>query len=567
VYYQSPANMWLWVRSSAEIAAGYSSAMSLDGPPGVLVLAALSALTLAALFVTLTGRTRALLLLFVAPAFLAFKHGFVRQGGHSMAYFSAMSMIPVVFLAAPALPDRDIKRLLLGFSAFFAIAVIYGANYLSYPALRWADFRSLLTLRTGYSNLSAVVRLEHTRAALRDAAAQTLRSSVLPAEWQKRLDKTSVSILPWELSIRAANRFDLKPLPTLQLYSAYTPKLDADTAAAVAERGAEYLIVSHEGVDNRNMLLDTPATWREIMGRYKIIDSDPVERRALLARKAAELEDLNTVNAGRAHLGEWIPVPEIDHLLYDALSLEYSVLGKAARFLYHVPEVQVELKRKSGRTEKYRLLSETAIGGILINYPPADQNDFEDLLQGYGTDPVVQFRVVAPSPYLKQEFGWQLKQSSRRLAIRQEEPKRPEIVAFTLLEAKGRDASFEITVSDGNGARNIQFLQVIVNRDLNGVGACYLSYEAPENRLWLIADSGAGSAGVGKLGESGTLANSQCTVALEGVTARAARDSITLRIPVRFTASFSGSKQAYVDVIDRGGLHPNWESRARWAVN
>lgn len=562
--YRSPYNFWLWARTSMELAAGYSSAMSLTGPVGVLLLASLAAQILIQLFFSLTWQTRSLLLLFTAPAVFAFKHGFVRQGGHSMAFFSAIALIPAVLFANSVLPARDAKRVLTAFVAVFAVALVYGANYLSYPALSWTDFRALLSLRTGLSHLSGAVHLAATRASLRAAATPLLRTSVLAEGWETRLIGARVSIVPWELSIAAANRVNLQPLPTLQLYSAYTPALDAATAAALAQGGAEYLIAKNEGADYRNMLLDTPATWRVIFGHYQIVDSDPVERRALLVRKPARMETLNPKSAGSASLEEWVPVPETDHLLYQSLNLEYTAFGATARVFYQAPAVQLELKHKSGRLENYRLLSETAINGILINYPPATQNEFEDLLRGYGRDPVTQFRVLAPSRYFSRQYVWHLSQSSRQLVERHDEPKPPEITSFAIREAKGLDALFEISVADANGAGNLQFVQMILNRGLNGAGACYLSYEAPENRLWLIADSGRGAAGVGRVGEQTTLANSQCTVAMGGVRARASGNSLTLQLPIRFATSFSGVRQAYVEVIDLDGLHPKFQAKGVW---
>jgi hypothetical protein len=559
--HRSPEYFWDWMRSSTEIGSGYSAAMSLEGPNGPLALAALSALVLTALFLMVQPPVRARLLLCAVPAFIAFKHGFVRQGGQSMAFFSAACLFPLIVSAAPSASVRDTKRLLAGFGVLFAIAVIYGANYVSYPAVTWNGFERLLTLRTGAENVYGVLHLQQLRESLRGGG-KTLAKDVLPAEWQARLREASVSIVPWELSIGAVNPIHMRPIATLQLYVAYTTYLDNLTAGAFAQRGADYLIVSHEGLDGRNPFLDTPATWRAIMSNYELADSDIPGRRALLIRKPPRAEQLRKAAGGFARLGEWIEVPATSRLLYGGLKLDYSAWGKLARTFYHMPEARIELHRKSGRDEKYRLLTETAANGALLNYPPANQEELEDLLQGYAPDPVTRFRITAPGRYFRSGFAWTMEESSRGVGQRRVDPRPPELVSVTAKQNGPREATFEVTVSDPNGVRDLQFVQLIVNRNLNGAAACYLSYDAPATRLWLLANSGTGAAGVGPLGGSERLINEQCQVAMDQVFVHEAGNSLSLRIPVVFARSFSGTMHVYAEVIDKAGMHPGFQDRA-----
>ena len=67
----------------------------------------------------------------------------------------------------------------------------------------------------------------------------------------------------------------------------------------------------------------------------------------------------------------------------------------------------------------------------------------------------------------------------------------------------------EVDTTDPNGVTELRLIQLIVKRELSGVNAyaCYMSYDAGDNRLWLIADVGQGSAGSGHPGENATLAN------------------------------------------------------------
>lgn len=119
------------------------------------------------------------------------------------------------------------------------------------------------------------------------------------------------------------------------------------------------------------------------------------------------------------------------------------------------------------------------------------------------------------------------------------EPPTTPVIARTTGE--GRGAALEITTSDPNGGRDLRLIQLLINRELNGVKACYLSYEVAEERLWLIADDGSGSAGFGRPGERATLANSQCKIPLERASARIDGNLVTMRIPIEFSASFTGT--------------------------
>jgi hypothetical protein len=564
--FQSPVNLWRWIRYSSEIASGYSAAMSLEGSVAVLYLAGISATILVVLAYSLRPRARAVLLLFGIYAMVAFKHGFVRQGGHSMAYFSAVCMIPALVLVLPSLPVYDVRRLFLGFTALLVVGFIYGVNFPSFPAPNWANFSALIGLRSGPDNLDAFIHFSNLQAGLQIQSTRAVRSDVLPQSWVERIGRSTVTVMPWELSVGAANPIRLQPLPTLQLYSAYTASLDQKTADELSQHGAEYLIVSFENIDGRNLFLDTPATWRAIIANYKIVEADTIRQRTLLSRKIRDVKSMSQIASGQARSGEWIAVPVTDSFLYASLNLEYSFSGQVGRALYQVPPVSLELVRSSGRTQRCRLLSETAINGIMINYLPTSQGEFEDLLEGYADDPVTRFRVIEPPGHFEGQYEWRILASSARIVHPPADQKPPELTSFAAVDRHDGEFLFRMTVSDANGSRDNRFVQLIVNREFNGVNACYLSYEVPLDRLWLIADKGSGPAGVSRFGEPATLANSQCTVSMEKVFARRLHDSIALDVPISFRASFSGSRQAFVEVIDNEGLHRSFQPHARLEI-
>ena len=571
IIFQSPANFGKWFLSSVQVMRGYSAAMSIKGPSLPLLFAAASAVILAGLYLLLTRPSRRCLLLFLLFLFFAFKEGFVRQDGHRMAYFLAAAMIPALLLLSPSLSGRDRRLLTNAFLFLSVITIIHASTFESFPALRWENVRSFVLMQPGLQNVRRLISIGQTREELRAASVLSMRPNMVPISWQKWFDdpQSTVSILPSELNIAAANHMNWQPTAVLQLYSGYTKSLDEATASALTGHGAQYLIVTYEAIDGRNLILDTPLTWRTVMEHYGVLDIDANGHRALLVRKPQKPESLHKLLDGRASMNGWVPVRETSHLLYASLDINYTLLGKLADLFYHVPALYIEALRQSGRTEKYRLMSRTASSGVLINYLPANQYDMEELFQGKGEDPVVRFRLVPSnsSLYFQHQYAWSLSESTRSLMLSGDISEPPTVPDISLTAGAGRQATIEITASDPNGARDLRLIQVLVNHELNGVKACYMSYEIAEERLWLIADVGSGPAGFGRPGELTTLANSQCKVPLGQASVRATGTTVSIRIPIEFDASFKGVQHFYAYALDRKGLRTEWNARTTWQVN
>ncbi len=427
VFLDSPANVWHWMRGSMEVATGYSSAMSIAGALKQLFLAVASGACLLALNFMLSKRARYYLWMFAGFFFFSFKQGFVRQDVHRLAYFIGAAVIPVVLLFAPPLTSREGWKALGTLAALSGIAVVSAHDI---RPLHLAGIRDYLLVRPGISNLHNLMTIGRVRKELCAFEVTWLRSSVLPESWQTKLadPESTVSILPWELSIAAANRLNWEPTPVLQLYSAYTARLDRAVADHLNDDGPRYLVVNFSAIDGRNMFLDTPLTWRAVMDDYEVEETDPNTGRVFMLRKASSRrEAMREVGSGRAQMNEWVPVPEGTHLLYAPLQIKFTVLGRLVDFLYQTPPLYIETVRRGGRTGRYRLMSATAENGILINYPPSDMGEMANLFSGEADDPVVRFRLVPPPSVWRYQrpYSWRLLESSRTVARAGSPPRQP----------------------------------------------------------------------------------------------------------------------------------------------
>ncbi|HME08846.1 MAG TPA: hypothetical protein VKG25_17440 [Bryobacteraceae bacterium] len=570
VLMQSPANAWRWTRESMEVAAGYSAAMSFVGGLRQLFLAVGSGACLLALHFMLSRKSRYCLWMFAGFFFLALKGGFVRQDAHRMAYFAGVAMIPVVLLFAPPLLGRERWKAMGALVALGAMAVFAARDYKA-PPLRLAATQDYLLMRPGISHIKNLVSIGLVIRDLRAAAASQLRPRVLPQAWQTRLDdpRATVSILPWELSVAAANRLHWQPAYVLQLYSAYTAELDKEVAEHLAGSGPEYLIVNYDAIDARNMFMDTPLTWRVVMNRYEVADTDLNAQRVLMVRKARGAgEELRELGTGRASMNGWVPVPEGTHLLYAPLQINFTVLGKLADILYQTPPLYIETVRRRGRIIRNRLISATAENGILINYPPGDQVDMEGLFSGEAADPVVRFRLVQParSWRFQDRYSWRLLESSRTVEPMGAPPQPPSVPELVPAKIHGRKANLVIHASDPNGVRDLQVVQLLISGRLDGANACYLSYEIAGQRMLLVSDSGSGAAGYGHPGDAAALGNSRCQIQLEQTSATIEGNVLTIRLPIELKPIVAGEQHVYVFVMDREGLKKDWTERGVWQV-
>ena len=560
-----------WITASSEIMRGYSSAMSISGENTPLVLALLAFLAAFSLLFVLTPATRRCMIPFAPLTLIAFKEGFVRQDGHRFIFFLAIAMIPALLLLSPGGSRGDRSRLTMVFVVTYAIAICYSASFQAFPALRTEDIGRYIRMTPGGQNLYALFRPLEAARQMRAVSNDALKPDLLPPEWRRTIGNSTVSILPWEISIAAANNLNWQPLPTLQLYNAYTGRLDRITSDGIRDRGAKYLLVDFIEIDGRNLVLDDPLTWRSITQQYDVSALDPSSQRLLLSRKAASepRPELESVSENEAVFDRWVDLPTTSYLLYASIKVENSTVGRVAEIFYHVPALYVQLQRVSGRTTAYRVLPKTASNGMLINYVPETGFDLSELIQESAADPVVRFRITdsGARSFFKRHYTWKLLADKK--AIRQVRPLQPPPLISEVMPSvgMGRSASLEITTSSSAGVASLDFVQVLVNKDLNGVKACYVSYEVPNKRLWLISDRGQGAAGVGQPGDPQVLENSQCRIALDRAKPYVTNNSIKLKLDIQFQPAFSGKRQIFVYAKDRSGSNTNWQSRAEWQVN
>jgi hypothetical protein len=143
-------------------------------------------------------------------------------------------------------------------------------------------------------------------------------------------------------------------------------------------------------------------------------------------------------------------------------------------------------------------------------------------------------------------------------------PPLPSLSPVSLIPAvsAGRSQTLTATfINAAGGYQNLNVLNVLINDALDGLRACYLAYSVPANSLYIVPDNGDGTQLSGKaMDGTGTVGNSQCTVALSGSSATGYGNVFTLTLNITFSYSFPGSKVIYLAARDTLGNNSGWQS-------
>ena len=143
----------------------------------------------------------------------------------------------------------------------------------------------------------------------------------------------------------------------------------------------------------------------------------------------------------------------------------------------------------------------------------------------------------------------------------------PTAVSSSPSSGTGNSSSFVFRFSDPAGYQNLGVVNVLINKSLDGQGACYVAYSVPASMLYLVDDAGdAGGPYAGMLvpGSAGTIQNSQCMVAL--VSAVGDGTTLTLTLNITFKAGFGGNWIIYTAARDGASGDSGWQALGVWQV-
>jgi hypothetical protein len=385
-FFDTPFSTYIY--TSLQVAAGYSSAMVIEGPLGQTLIGAAELAALVLVSLTVKRRLSAGVSLALCYALWAsFKHGFVREDGHVVIFFAT-----AVFVAA-LLTDSHAGRRTMARAAFvFAIAIMILVTEI--PNVHGTDFFERFGPKAALANFgSSIKALANARASAAENEA-ALRPDRLATSATAMIGDASTAVLPWEQSLIFANGLNWRPVPVLQSYSAYTQALDRIDRDWFAREGPKFILLSYTDIDGRYLFADQPSTYDYVICHYAFAGYTPVgsdSQLMLLAHEdrsrcqaPGQKED---VSAGRA---DAVRVPRIkagEFILAD-IDVPYNVLGTLVKFTFRAPVVTMDVTYNDGTTATFRVEPETSRDGVLVNPVPRSSQDVAAFLKS-GTGPTV----------------------------------------------------------------------------------------------------------------------------------------------------------------------------------
>ena len=360
-----------WVRGSAELVLGYSSAMGAPGIEGYPRLDARlmdAVTTLSALIALLVVVQRArqwrpvdaavVIAAFGFFVFQGYKEGTVR---HAPMGFLASLFVVVAWLP----PWRNISGTLRPVTL-----AIVGIAFLVALQFNPAALRPVERVTSGVAQLATLVEAQLREAPISNAKAHLRASYAVPPAMLSRIGSAPLHVAPYDAAVVwAYPDMVWSPLPVFQAYAAYTAHLDSLNAAAIASPDGPAFVLRKPNatIDGRSEWYEAPRTmlvlacnFREVMagGQWQLLERG-IDRcaapRLILTVKARSGETVS------------IPAPVPGSIVTARIhGLDADLLDRVRTFLASSLIWTVTLSDGTA----YRLVPKTADGPLIVAGAP-----------------------------------------------------------------------------------------------------------------------------------------------------------------------------------------------------
>ncbi|MEZ5351925.1 MAG: BACON domain-containing carbohydrate-binding protein [Bryobacteraceae bacterium] len=133
----------------------------------------------------------------------------------------------------------------------------------------------------------------------------------------------------------------------------------------------------------------------------------------------------------------------------------------------------------------------------------------------------------------------------------------------------GMSGVFQFPFSDGDGAADLNILNVLINNAIDGRNACYIAFVRATGELLLVNDAGAAGgpfAGSMIIPGSGSVSNGQCSIQAAGSSVLMSGNTLTLTLNMSFTTGFAGRRVMYLAARDNASNNTGWHAKGVWNV-
>lgn len=412
---QSIGGIPSYFRTTFEIIAGYSAAMSQTGENGsaypMLQLAsgvAMVAATGLSLLITAWRRDWSLfrlLLLTLCLEGFAYKNAFVRMGeNHSLEFWALAAVLSALVLVHAVAKTGTIRSAPTVIAAVTIVASLLLVGGLGPVIAKIPQLRPALAFPANLaSDRRALSLFVHPdRRLLEEAQVNaTLRAAYpLPLDVVNKLRQGSVDVVPTDLQVAFAYGFQWDPQPVLLSYGAYRPYLDhLDAQHYLGPQAPRFVLYATTSIDGRYPLFDEPETYRVLFERYQVV-TQTSKMLVLERRPDGPLPPEHQLGSVTGRLGQWIPVPPHgDQRIYGRVQVDYALLGLAMNLVLSPPELHIRmLYGGGGISPAYRFIPADGPDGLELSTYAPDNQSVERMAQGQFDQPIEAIQIVADSP-------------------------------------------------------------------------------------------------------------------------------------------------------------------------
>ena len=331
-----------------------------------------------------------LLLVILAPLFIAFKYGFVRHDSpHYNKCYLAILLINSfmsISLYKEKITNFMIDKNMKYITTLLSIALLASIIYEAYPKIE----KTLLAL-TGNMN----------------AEIQEAVESI--TYYKGMFDNETIDSYPFYQGTLIASELNYKPRPVIQSYSAYTKELrELNSLYLLQDDAPDNILFTVGEIDNRlPTTMDSPS-WIHILNRYKLVGSfnklDVLELH--FKKKEKDKFDNLTfkeISSKEYAFNEIIEVPKNNSPIFVSMKLKKTVFGKLISFLFRGQLYKINLTVIDGETSYFRIIAGMIETPVLLS-PLVDTTEtFLDFYNNENMNSVDNFSITPEFPILTKQ--------------------------------------------------------------------------------------------------------------------------------------------------------------------
>lgn len=138
----------------------------------------------------------------------------------------------------------------------------------------------------------------------------------------------------------------------------------------------------------------------------------------------------------------------------------------------------------------------------------------------------------------------------------------PAVGGMTPARSSAANQTYTFTFNDTNGAADLSVVDVLINKQLNGLEACYLAIVPAARAVYLVDDKGdaGGPFATLALPTSQSASNSQCTINGLGSSITSSGNTVTVTLNMSFSSSFAGNRVFYLAGRNNTTGNSGWQA-------